>query len=91
MIYDLIHLFHNPYDYELVYKNSSSDINWKTEYISMGVIIIVICLSTFGLSIRRLYNPQKWVRLLTNVLYILITLTLIISYYRWYLTGFDHP
>jgi hypothetical protein len=91
IITDLIQLYHNPNNYEIVYKKSNSDINWKTDYILKGVIIIVFCFITLGLSIWRLFNPQKWIRVLTNVFYILITLTLILGYYKWYLTGFDHP
>ena len=91
MISDLFQLSSNPTDYEHVYKKSSSDIYWRLEIVIKDAITILYCLVTIALSIKRLLSPQKWVRLITNGLYILLILTLVIGYYKWSLNGFDHP
>jgi hypothetical protein len=91
LILDFIQLSHNPHDYEMIYKDYSSHVSWKAEYIFEGIVIICCCIITLGLSIWRLIKPHRWLQLITNVIYLLIILSLILRYYLWSLNGFDHP
>jgi len=88
---DLFKFISDPSDYANVYQNDPSDKKWVTDYIIQGFLHIGICFLILGLSIWRLIKPYKILRMILDLIYILVFITVSIGYYKWYLTGFDHP
>jgi hypothetical protein len=88
---DLFQFISDPSDYAIVYQKYLSDKEWVSDYIIQGIIYIGICLLIFGLSIWRLVKSYKTLRIILNFIYIFVIIAISIGYYKWYLTGFDHP
>ena len=88
---DLFQFISDPSDFAKVYQTDPSDKEWVTDYIIQGFLHIGICVLIFGLSIWRLIKPYKTLRLILDLIYVLVIIAVSIGYYKWYLTGFDHP
>jgi glucan phosphoethanolaminetransferase (alkaline phosphatase superfamily) len=88
---DLFQFVSNPSDYAKVYQNNTSDKEWFTNYIIYGFLYIGVCVLIFGLSIWRLFKPNKTLRVILDLIYVFVIIAVIVGYYKWYLTGFDHP
>ena len=88
---DLFKFISEPSDYAKVYQKDPSDKVWISNYLVQGFLYIGICISIFVLSIWRLIKPYKTLRLILDFIYVIVIIIVSIGFYKWYLTGFDHP
>lgn len=91
LIGDMVGFVNHPSEYANVYQRNPTDQSWKMDYLNNELITMGSCLVVIGLSLWRVVRPDKIIRIVSYVMYLVIVIMICFGVYNWAQTGFDIP